>query len=182
MLVRERERVRTRRGEYRIAALLVLLDHLPPAARVAGDRRRRHRMRRRQQARIDERPYEQDERGRVTAGIGDARRRADARALIGRKLRQPEHPVRRRPVRGARVDETRLRIRDERRRLAGGRVGQTQKRDVGRVQQPRAFSRVLAFVRVDAEDLDVVAPREHVANAQPRGAFLPIDERHPPRH
>ncbi len=65
----------------------------------------------------------------------------DAGALIGGQLGQAEHPVARRPVRGARVDQAGRRIGDERDGLARRCVGQAEERDVGRVQQPRALAR-----------------------------------------
>ena len=72
-----------------IAAGLVLLDHLPAAARVAGDRGRRQRRRLRHQPGIDQRAHEQDEAGRVAARVGDALRRAKPRALIGASSGRP---------------------------------------------------------------------------------------------
>ena len=69
-----------------------------------------------------------------------------------------------------------LGLRDQRDRLARGRVGQAQERDVGRVQQARALGRVLARSGGDAQHLDVAAPREILVDAQAGGAFLAVDK------
>ena len=66
------------------------------------------------------------------------------------------------------------RVLDHRHRFSRGGVGQAQEGHVGRVQQPRALGRVLALVRVDAEDVDVVTGGQHLADLQPGSAFLPV--------
>jgi hypothetical protein len=90
----------------------------------------------RNQAGIDERPDEQDEAGRVAARVRDPLGRAQPGPLVGGELGQPIDPVAGGAVRGARVDQAGLRVRDQRRRLARRRVGQAEEGDVGGVEQP----------------------------------------------
>ena len=99
-------------------------------------------------------------------------------ALARRQLGQAEDPARRDAVRGAGVDQAGLRVRDQRRGLARGGIGQAQEGDVGGVQQARALGGVLALVGVDAQHLDVLALRRVLVDAQPGRAFLAIDEHH----
>ena len=94
MLVLQRQRVGPRRRQARIAAALVLLDHLLAAARIAGDRSGRDRQRRGHDARVHQRAQQQDEGAGMAAGVGDALARTDARTLIGRQLGQAENPGR----------------------------------------------------------------------------------------
>ena len=101
---------------------------------------------------------------------------ANPRALLGREFGKPEHPVARRPVRRAGVDQARVRIRDERRGFARSGVRQAEKRDVGRVQKAGALARVLAQIGRGAQHLDIASPREELVNAKARRAFLTIDK------
>ena len=101
---------------------------------------------------------------------------ADAGALIGRELGQAVGPVACRPVRGARIDEARLRVADERGRFARGGVGQAEERDVGRIEQPRPLAGVLAQLRRGAQHFDIAAAREVLVNAKAGRAFLAVDE------
>ena len=112
----------------------------------------------------------------MAAGIGDALAGADQFALSRREFRQAVDPARQRPVGGARVDDAGHRIGDQRDGLAGRRIRQAQERHVGRIEQPRTLRRILALVRVDAQQLDVRAATEELVDLQAGRTFLAIHE------
>ena len=65
---------------------------------------------------------------------------------------------------------------DQRHRLAGGIVGQTQEDRIGLVDQLGATGDVLAPLGFDLEQLHTVMGQQPVANLQAGGAFLAVDE------
>jgi hypothetical protein len=79
-------------------------------------------------------------------------------------------------VRGARVDHAGVGVRDQRRRLARGGVGQAQECDIGGVEQAGAFCRVLAQLGRNAQHLDVGTLGEILVDAQAGRAFLAVDD------
>ncbi len=176
VLVRQRQAVRHRSGEFRIVALTVPLDHLATATRISGDRRGSHKRRSGHQPRVDERPHQKDEAGRVTAGIRDALRLAKARPLVRRQLGQTENPARSSPMGGARIDDAGLRIGHQRHRFARGRVGKAQEGHIRGIQQTCSLGRILALLLRDAEHLDVVTLREVLVDAQAGCALLAVDK------
>jgi hypothetical protein len=112
----------------------------------------------------------------MAAWIRDPLCGADAFALAGRQFGQAEHPVRRRAVRRAGVDQAGARVRHERRRLARRVVGQAEEGDIRRVQQAGTLGRVLAAFGSNAQHLDVGALGKILVDAQSGRSFLTVDE------
>src|SRR5690606_13420379 len=92
------------------------------------------------------------------------------------EFRQSVDPAGLRPVRSAGVDDAGSRVDDQRGRLPRRRVRQAEKGNVGRIQQPRAFHRILAPLRIDLEDFDVLAAAQELIDLQACRAFLAIHE------
>src|SRR5512136_3051802 len=129
MLVFETERVKLESGR---SALFISLDHLPPAAGIAGDGVDRQRLMGLDYARVDERPQQSDGAGGVAADIGHARGAGDSRSLIRAELRKAVDPARRDTMRGRGVEQTRRLFAErvtKRDRLPGGVVGQAEDGD-----------------------------------------------------
>ena len=177
MLVHQPQRIRTRTlqrlGQRR---LLVVGDHLLAAAAVARDRKTRQREIRRHQPALHQRTHRERERRRMAPRIGDAFARADRRAIFRAQFRHAVNPRRVDAMRRRCVDHARLRIRHQRRRLLGRRVGQTQESDIHRVQTRRARRRILALRRIDLDQFQLGTQGEALMDLQTRGAFLPIDK------
>jgi hypothetical protein len=176
VLVVEGEAVGLRRGEPATGVRLVAFDQLLAAARITGDRGGRDRQRSGHQPRIHQRAQQKNEPGGMAAGIRDALGAPELLALPGGEFGQVERPVGRHAMRGAGVDQARLGVGHPARGFTRCGVGQAEKRDVRRVEQPRALGFVLAPVGVDAKHFDVVALGKILMDAQPGGAFLAIDE------
>ena len=158
VLVRQGQRI----GARCVDALrtTVGLDHLFAAARIAGDRMRRNLRSGRQQAACNQRPERQNEGGSMATGIGDALAGANPLALRAIEFRQAVDPARMDAMRRRGVDDAGRRVFGQRHRFPRRIVGQAEEGDIGGVDQPLALGRVLAFVRVDAQHLDIVALRE----------------------
>ena len=112
----------------------------------------------------------------MAARVGDALGRAQRSALAGAQFGQAEDPGRVGAVRRAGIDDAGVRVRHQGGRFLGRHIGQAQKSHVGGVEQACAFGRVLAALGVDVQHLDVGALRQHLVDAQARGAFLTVDE------
>ena len=163
----------------RRVARFVGLDHLAPAARVAADRRQHGGVVRRQQPGIDQRPQQRDGAGGVAAGVGHALGLLHGGALVFRQLGEAESPAFGHAVRRAGVDDARLLARqrvDHGHRFACRVVVQAQDDQIDTGHDLALGVGVLAFGRVDADEIDARHVRQPLANLQPGGAGFAVDE------
>ena len=79
-------------------------------------------------------------------------------------------------MRGAGIDHTGVRVRDQRSGFLRGRIRQTQERDIGRIEQAGALVQILAQVGIDAQHLDIGTRGEYFIDAQAGRAVLSVDE------
>ena len=79
-------------------------------------------------------------------------------------------------MRGARVDHPDGGVDDHRHCFARSGVGQTENRDVARVERPRAMLRILALGGRQREPLQIGPAAQPLVNLQPRGALVAVDE------
>ena len=165
--------------EERRAMRLVSLDHLPPAAGIAGDRVDRERMVCGQHAGIDERPQDGDRAGGVAAGIGDPPRRRDAPRLSLFEFRKTVGPGWIDPVRGGRVEDAGAFVAeagDDGGGLARRLVGKAQDRDIDRRQDFGLRARILAVFRRNRNEFDVRRAQKLFADFEACRSRLAVDE------
>src|SRR5260221_989535 len=184
MLVRELEGVGAiRTGEPMLAtAPLHHVDELASAAAIAlytlnGDPEVG-----RQQPGVDQWPDQADCRSRVASRNSDEARGANRRRLVGGELRKAIDPARAHAMRRAAVEHAGARVGDHGDRLARRLVGQAEDRDIDLVQKAPALVIVLAALRVDADELDIVATAQTGADLQASRAVLTVDEDRWPAH
>ena len=162
--------------QQRAAAIgLVLGDHLLAAAGIAGQRRAAQQGIFIQEPRVRKRCDQRDKPAGVAAGVGDALRRGDARALAG-QLGKAVHPAFGGAVGGGGVDDGGAGVLHQGHRLGGGGVRQAQEGDVRPVQRVPSGQRVLALFLGQDHQLDFLSIRQPLAYAQARGARAAVDE------
>ncbi len=137
------------------------------------DRQRRVRG---EQARIDERPHQQQERRRVATGIGDALRRADRFGLPGCEFGQAVDPAFGDAMRGARIENPHGSIVRPGGGFASRVVRQTQNGDVRCPECRSPRSRILALGLRERREFDIGAALQQLADAQAGGADGAVEE------
>ena len=119
---------------------------------------------------------QEDEAGGIAAGIADPRRVPDPVAPMRVELGQTVDPAIRDAVCRARIQHPYMVARNESDRLARRVVGQTEDHDIGLVQVPAPHLRVLARGLRNLHERHVVARRQPIADLEPGGARLAVDE------
>ena len=95
--------------------------------------------------------------------------------LAGQQLGEAVDPAGGGAVGGGGVHHPGVLVFDERHRLHGGGVWQAQEHQIGRVQETLALGGVLALVRVNAQQLDVVPGSQALVDLQAGGALLAVN-------
>src|SRR5690606_9188181 len=113
---------------------------------------------------------------RPAAWIRHALGLCDGLRLAAIHLSESVGPAIRHPMGGRGIDHPRRIVLDQRYALARGIVGQAPNGDVGGVQELGAGRWVLAPLRRNRNELDVLAPGKPRAYLQPRRAVLTVDE------
>jgi len=164
-------------------ARLEFLDHRLAAAGIARDPGQRDGRIRRDHPGIDQRPQGRDGTGGPAAGVGDAGGAADRVALALRQFGKAIGPVRGDAKGGGGVDQPGLQPGRGRRggNVFRSRVGQAEDGNLslGKGGQPRGI--VLAQGGVDADQADVGALFQPLADLQAGRADIAVDE-HLARH
>jgi len=125
---------------------------------------------------LHQRTNEGDGAGRPAARIRHPRRLGDQLALPLGHLGKAEDPAGGHAMRGRGVDQPRAERLGQRRRLAGGVVGQTQDGDIRLGQRLAPRSGVLSALGRDLHQGDVGAILQPLADLQPGGADFAVDE------
>lgn len=154
---------------------LVFRNHLPAAAGVAGERVAGHRIVGGQDPHGHQGGGGRQKAGGVTAGVGHPFGVPDPLPLAGQQLGEAVDPAGGGAVGGGGVHHPGVLVFDERHRLHGGGVGQAQEHQIGRVQETFALGGVLALVRVNAQQLDVVPGSQALVDLQAGGALLAVN-------
>jgi len=165
--------------EQRRLVGLVGLDHLPPAAGIAGDRVDRQREVGRDQTCVDQRAKNRNGAGGVAAGIGDLAGALDGVALPRCELRKSVCPAVGHAMRGGGVEQPRpvgAEALDNIGRFAGRVVGQAENGEIDRGQQFGLGAGILAPLGVDRDELDARVRPELLPDLEPGGAGLAVDE------
>ena len=157
-------------------AILVFSDQRLAAAGIAADGIDRQRLVRRDQASRDQGGKNGDGTGRIAARVADQPRARDPVARGCVQFGKPESPAFVHPVRGGCVDDPRVQILCQFDRLPRSIIRQAQDRHVGLFKGLAPGARILAAVGVDGDQADVVARFQPLADLQPRGACLAVDE------
>ena len=74
------------------------------------------------------------------------------------------------------VDKSRMRIRHQRSGLLRGHVGKTEEGDVGLVEKPLAFSRILTLILIDLDKRYSAVTEQPVPDLESCRTFLTVDK------
>ncbi|MNY23104.1 hypothetical protein D3C86_1567530 [compost metagenome] len=129
----------------------------------------------RDQTRPHQRPHQADEAGRIAAGVRHPRRGGDGRALTCIHLGETIGPGRIDPERRRGVDDPHRGVLDHRHGFLGRIVGQAQDDRIGAVQR-LAPRRDIAPTVAQQDQLQIVTRLQTLADLQPRGPGLAVDE------
>ncbi len=108
--------------------------------------------------------------------IGNALGATNFLALILDQFRQAKCPIRIDPVCCRRIDDAGIRVGHQTQGFLGGIIRQAKESNVGFVDQPLAFSHILALVRIDLEQRNIGALSEIFIDPQAGCTFLTIDK------
>ena len=173
VLVRLRQTINK---EIRRVSFLELGNQILAAARVAADGIDAQRCIGGDQVRGDKRRQQRDRACRVAARVADTPGCGDSRPAGGVQFGEAENPFRVRAMRSRRVDDADRQALRQFHCLAGSGVGQAEDRDIRRRKGIAPRRRILAPRGVDAQQVDVAAPRQALADLQAGRSRLAVDE------
>ena len=183
VLVGETQGVRGRAVQPGVPVrVLILGNHLLPAAGVAGQRPAGQGVVRRDYAVLDQRSHTGQKPGGVATGVRHPLRRLDGLLLPLFQLRKAVHPIGMGAVGGGAVNHSGILVVDEGHRLHRGGVGQAEKDQISRVEEPSPLLCVLPLGRVDEEELNVLPLSQTVINLESCGTLLAVDVYLGPAH
>ena len=131
---------------------------------------------RRDQPGVQQGSQGQGDRRRITARIRNTPGLGDGLALALAELRQSVHPAVRDPVGRAGIEDLGIGRFEPAGGLLRSRVGEAQDRDLGRLEGPSPGAGILSVLLLDFEQLEIVATREPLADAQASRSRMAVDE------